>query len=294
MLYRKLNPFVYHEAATVSEASEILGSYGTDAAVLAGGVSLVDQMKRKLKDPKALVSLQRIRDLRFLKESEGGTLRIGALATLRDGEKSENLKNNFPLLWKAIKQIGSVQVKNMGTIVGNISACNPASDVGTALTALGAQVRISGINGIRSLPVESVAADVRKIGLTPDEIISEIRVPSMGAGGCGDFLNLARTKEDIAKVAVAVKAVVKDGIVEDVRIALGAVAPVVFLAADVLPLLKGEKPSAEVIAAAAEAAAKDNRVSPITDIRSTAQYRREMIGVLTGRALKSALSEYLN
>ena len=294
MLYRKLNPFVYHEAATVPEASEILGSYGKGAAVLAGGVSLVDQMKRKLKNPKALVSIQRITDLRFLEKTEGGTLRIGALATLRDGEKSETLKKHFPMLWEAIKQIGSVQVKNMGTIVGNISACNPASDVATALAALGAQVRISGRNGIRSLPVESVAADVRKIGLTPDEIISEIRVPSMGNEGCGAFLNLARTKEDIAKVAVAVKAVVKNGIVEDVRIALGAVAPVVFLASDILPLLKGEKPTEKLVSAASEAAGQDGQVSPITDIRSTAEYRREMIKVLTGRALKSALSEYLN
>ena len=294
MLYRKLNPFDYHEAKTVSEVSEILGSYGLDAAVMAGGISLVDQMKRKLKAPKAVVSIQRINELRFLEETDGGTLRIGALATLMDGEKSEVVKTDFPVLWQAIKQIGSVQVKNMGTIVGNISACNPASDVATALAALGAQVKISGRKGIRSLPVESVAADVRKIGLAPDEIISEIQVPPMGDGSCGAFLNLARTKEDIAKVAVAVKAVVKDGVMENVRIALGAVAPVVFLATDAPPLLDGEKPSEKVIEAAAKAAARDSQVSPITDIRSTAEYRREMISVLTGRALRSALFEYLN
>ena len=294
MLYRKLSPFEYHEAGTVSEVSEILGSYGENAAVMAGGVSLVDQMKRKLKAPEAVVSIQRISELRFVEETEGGTLRIGAMSTLRDGEKSEVLNSDFPVLWQAIKQIGSVQVKNMGTIVGNISACNPASDVATALAALGAQVKISGRKGIRSLPVEAVAADVREIGLAPDEIISEIQVPPMGGDACGAFLNLARTKEDIAKVAVAVKAVVKDGVMEDVRIALGAVAPVVFLASDALSFLKGEKPSEKAIEAAAKAAGRDRQVSPITDIRSTAEYRREMVAVLTGRALRSALSEYLN
>ena len=294
MLYRKLYPFDYHEAGTISEASEILGCHGFKAAVMAGGISLVDQMKRRLKNPEVLVSIQRIRELKFLEITEGGALRIGALATLTDGEKSAVLKNNFSPLWEAVKQIGSAQVKNMGTIVGNVSACNPASDVVTALAALGAEAVISGRNGKRDVPVESIATDVRKIGLAPDEMITEIKVPPMGDGSCGAFLNLARTKEDIAKVAVAVKAVVKNGLVKDVRLALGAVAPVVFLASDIPSILNGKKPSIAGIEASARAAADDEGVSPITDIRSTSEYRREMIAVLTGRALQKALSEYLN
>ena len=294
MLYRKLYPFDYHEAGTVSEASEILGRHGVNAAVMAGGISLVDQMKRRLKNPEVLVSIQRIRDLRFLELTEGGAFRIGALATLGDAERSTALKTGFGPLWESIKQIGSAQVKNMGTIVGNVSACNPASDVATTLVALNAEAVISGRNGIRSIPVASVAAHVRKIGLSPDEIITEIKVPPMGDGGRGAFLNLARTKEDIAKVAVAVKAVVQNGVVVDVRLALGAVAPVIFLASNIQSILKGEKPSLARIKAAARAAADDEGVSPITDIRSTSEYRREMITVLTDRALRKALSEYLN
>lgn len=293
MLYRKLYPFDYHEADTISEASEILGHQGSKAALMAGGVSLVDEMKRRLKTPKTLVSIQRIKKLRFLELMDDGMLRIGALATLTDAEKSTMLKTNFGPLWKSIKQIASVQVKNMGTIVGNISACNPASDVATALAALGAEAMISGKDGIRTVPVESVAIDVRKPGLEPDELITEIQVPSMN-GSCGAFTNLARTKEDIAKVAVAVKAVVKNGLVKDIRLALGAVSPVVFLASDIHSILTGEKPSFKGIKAVAQAAANDKKVSPITDIRSTSEYRREMIIVLTDRALRTALSEYLN
>jgi aerobic carbon-monoxide dehydrogenase medium subunit len=235
-----------------------------------------------------------VKDLRFLDRAEDGILRIGALSTLRDGERSPLVRDGFSALWDSIRQIGSVQVKSMGTIVGNVAACNPASDVTTALAALGASAIVSRSKGVKVLPVENVARDVRQSSLAGNEIVTELQVPALGEGASSAFLNLARTKEDIAKVAVGVKTVVKGGVVEEVRIALGAVAPVIVMPKKAREMLIGKKPSRALIRSAAEAASKDEVVRPITDIRSTDDYRREMVAVLTRRALEQALSRYLN
>ena len=293
MLFRKLHPFDYHEPDTLSEACEILASPNTKATILAGGVSLIDQMKRGMQNPDVILSLHRIKDLRFLDDFDG-SLGIGALATLKNGERSPWVKKQYGSLWDAISQIGSVQVKTMGTIVGNVAACNPASDVATALTALGAEIRVAARGGERSIPIESFAVDVRKNSLDSHEIVTEIRVPAPENGSVGAFLNLARTKEDIAKVAVGVHAVIRGGIMEDVRIAVGAVAPVILRASAAEDILKGERPSLTVIQAAANAAAESEGVTPITDLRSTSEYRRAMVAVLTQRALSKALKIELN
>ncbi len=293
MLFRKLHPFDYHEPDTLSEVGEILASPNVTAAILAGGVSLIDQMKRGMQHPDVILSLHRIKDLRFVETSDG-TLGIGALATLKDGERSSLVREQYGSLWDAIRQIGSVQVKTMGTIVGNVAACNPASDVATALTALGAEIKVAGRGGERSIPIQFFAVDVRKNSLESDEIVTEIKIPAPETGSACAFLNLARTKEDIAKVAVSVHAIIKGGIMENVRIALGAVAPVILRAYAAEEILKGERPSLTVIQAAARAAAESEGVIPITDLRSTAQYRREMVAVLTERALSKAFKINLN
>jgi CO/xanthine dehydrogenase FAD-binding subunit len=291
MLFRKLHPFDYHEPDTLQEACEVLASPDAKATILAGGVSLIDQMKRGMQKPDVILSLHRIKDLRFL-DAFDGALGIGALATLKDGERSPLLQKQYGSLWDAVSQIGSVQVKTMGTIVGNVTACNPASDVATALTALGAEIKVAGRE--RSIPIESFGVDVRKNCLKSHEIVTEIRVPAPEEGSVAAFLNLARTKEDIAKVAVGVHAVVRGGVVEAVRIALGAVAPIILRASVAENILKGESPSLTVIEAAAKAAAESEGVVPITDLRSTAEYRREMVAVLTQRALLKALDISLN
>jgi aerobic carbon-monoxide dehydrogenase medium subunit len=293
MLYRKLFPFDYQEAASVSEAVSILSDYGTDAAVMAGGISLIEEMKRRAVTPKVVLSIQPAGELRFLEQSNGH-LRIGALATLTHGEKSVGVREEYPALWEAIAQVASVQVRNMGTIVGNIAACNPGSDVATALVALGAIAKVVSKTGERSIPIESLGIHSRKSSLLPGEIVTEIDVPRLKEGSATAFLNLARTKEDCAKVAVAVNARVKNGVIEEVKIALGAVAPVIVRAPKAEKMLTGEKPSERLIRAAAAAIPEENMVTPISDIRSTAQYRKQMVEVLTRRVLTRVFKNYLN
>lgn len=293
MLYRKLFPFDYEEATTVSEAISVLQAQGTDAALMAGGISLIEEMKRRAVTPKVVVSIQPVEALKYLDVSEG-QLRIGALATLSHGEASDEVKNKFPALWEAIAQIASVQVRNMGTIVGNVTACNPGSDVATALVALGASVKIVNGSGERLIPIETLGVHSRKSILKPGEIVTEIIVPSLGPDTRTVFLNLARTKEDCAKVAVAVNARVTDGVVEEVKIALGAVAPVIVRAPGVEKMLLGEKPSKALILTASQLAPQEKGVTPIDDIRSTAAYRSRMVGVLTHRALARVFQHHMN
>jgi carbon-monoxide dehydrogenase medium subunit len=293
MLYRKLYPFDYQEAKSVSEAVSILSDYGSDAAVMAGGISLIEEMKRRAVTPKVVLSLQPAGELKFLEQSNGH-LRIGALATLTHGEKSAVVRNGYQALWEAIAQVASVQVRNMGTIVGNIAACNPGSDVATALVALGAIAKVTSKTGERSIPIESFGIHSRKSCLLPGEIVTEIEVPKLKEGAATVFLNLARTKEDCAKIAVAVYATVKNGVIEDVKIALGAVAPVIVRAPKVEKMLIGEKPSERLIALVAAAIPEENMVTPISDIRSTALYRKQMVEVLTRRALTRVFTPHLN
>jgi aerobic carbon-monoxide dehydrogenase medium subunit len=293
MLYRKLFPFDYQEAKSIPEAISILDQCGTDAAVMAGGISLIEEMKRRAVTPKVVLSIQPVKELKFV-EQTNGHLRIGALATLTDGEKSAALKGGYSALWESIAQVASVQVRNMGTIVGNIAACNPGSDVSTALVALGASAKVVSSSGERSVPIESIGIHSRKTSLAPGEIITEINVPKLKEGATSVFLNLARTKEDCAKIALAVHVTVKNGVIDEAKIALGAVAPRIVRAPKVEKMLTGEKPTAQLIAAVAAAVPDENMVTPISDLRSTAQYRTQMVVVLTRRALTQALKQYLN
>lgn len=293
MLYRKLDSFDYEEAKDVPEAVSLLQAHGAEAAVMAGGISLIEEMKRRAVTPKVVVSIQPIEQLKFLEISDGN-LRIGALSTLAHGEKSDAVKKEFPALWDAIAQIASVQVRNMGTIVGNVTACNPGSDVATALVALDASVNIANGDSEKCVPVKSLGVHSRKSILNPGEMVTEIIVPCLAPGAQTAFLNLARTKEDCAKVAVAVNARVTDGVIEDIKIALGAVAPVIVRATKVEELLIGEKPSKTLIQAASEQALQEKMVTPISDIRSTSQYRSQMVSVLTRRALTQVLQNHMN
>lgn len=217
MLYRKLYSFDYEEARDVPEAISLLQTHGTEAAVMAGGIGLIEEMKRRAVTPKVVVSLQPIDQLKFLDVSDGN-LRIGALSKLSHGEQSNVVKEGFPALWEAIAQISSAQVRNMGTIVGNITACNPGSDVATALVALDASVKIADGNGGKCIPIKSFGVHSRKNILKPGEIVTEIIVPCLAPGAQTAFLNLARTKEDCAKVVVAVNARVTEGVIEDIKL----------------------------------------------------------------------------
>ncbi|MFC1861319.1 FAD binding domain-containing protein, partial [Chloroflexota bacterium] len=214
-------------------------------------------------------------------------LKIGAMATIRSVELSPHIRSNYAVLYEAIHQITSVQVKTVGTLVGNLCVATPASDTAVALFALGAELKIIGANGERVIPVEKFFIKPGKTVMKTGEIVTEVMLPEPVPGAYGAFMNMVRTAADIAKVNVAVIITVNGDTCLNAKIAVGAVAPTVFRAENAEGMIKGRKLDEEAIKMAAEAAAGETR--PITDLRSTAEYRKEMTGILVGRALEKAV-----
>lgn len=286
MMHRTMRPFELFEPETLEEALSLLSQYGKKAKVLAGGLDLVGKMRRWQIDPEFVVSIRRIPGLDYIKGNGKRGVRIGALTPIRSLEQSPAIKQGYAPLYEAARLFASVQVKTMGTVAGNICVATPASDIAPALYVLGAKLKIVGAGSEKTVPIEDFYAGVGCTILQPDEIVTEILLPAVPAGASGWFMKLEKTKADIAKVNVAVMVVVADGICKKARIALGAVAPTVIRAEKAEEILKGKKLEQKTIREAAEAAAEEAK--PISDLRSTAEYRREMVSVLVRRAIGQA------
>ncbi len=282
-MHRVLLPFDYSEPATLKKVVEEVD--GQKARVLAGGVDLVLKMRLRQILPERVVSLQKVPGLDYVK-ANGKGLQFGAMATLRQIEHSQAVREKWPLLSEALSRIVSVQTKAMGTAVGNLCVGTPASDVAPALFAMGARLRITGAGGEREIPIEGFFLDVGKTALKPHEIVAAVLVPNIPAGSGGAFMKLSKTAEDIAKVNAAVMMTLSGGKCLDARIALGSVAPTPIRAMRAEEALRGQGVNEETIAAAAVAAAE--AACPISDVRSTAQYRKEMVRVLVKDALDRA------
>jgi carbon-monoxide dehydrogenase medium subunit len=281
-----MKPFEYFEPATVTEATQLLSHYGERARVLAGGVDLVPRMRKGDITADQVVNIQKIRGLDSIESQDKQGLVFGAMAKLYSLEMSEPLQRNFPILFDAIHQITSVQAKHMGTAVGNLCVGTPASDVATALFTLGAQLKIAGPKGERTEPIENFYLDHRRTSLQQGEMVTGVFLPNPSPGTGTAFLNLVRTHADIAKVSVAVAVITRDGICREARIAIGSAAPTVFRAAGAEADLIGQKGTPQVIHQAAATAAGQTR--PISDVRSSAEYRQETTRVLVRRALEKA------
>ena len=287
-MYRVLNYFEYFEPMTVDEVLRLLSKYGDEAKPMAGGVDLVLKMRLRQLMPKYVISLQRLPGLDYINGGGREDLKFGALVTLRSIELSPVIRKEWALLYDAVHQISSVQVKTMGTVVGNLCVATPASDIAPVLFVLAAKVKTTGVAPEKVIPIEHLFVAVGKTILEPHEIITEILVPKLPARTGGAFMKLAKTADDIAKVNVAVTVTVANGRCDEAKIALGSVAPTPIRAIKAEATLMGQKLDEKAIVRAAEAAAES--VKPITDVRSTAIYRKEMVKVLVKDALEKAIA----
>ena len=285
-MHRVLLPFEFSEPLSVAEAVSLVDGDGLRA--LAGGVDLVLKLRLRQIAADRVVSLQKIPGLDHVRPEDrlGGAVSIGALATLRQVEQSSVVIQGWPLLTETIGSIVSMQTKVMGTLAGNLCVGTPASDVAPALYALGARVRIAGMAGEREIPIEEFFLAPGKTAVGPHELVVEIVVPAPAAGSAGAFLKLSKTSEDIAKVNVAVMVQLEGGACSSARIAVGSAAPTPVRAAAAERLLAGRQLDAAAATEAAEAAAQ--AVCPISDVRSTAGYRQQMVRVLARDALLKA------
>lgn len=288
-MYRVLKSFELFEPATVEEAVRLLFMYGSRAKVLAGGVDLVMRMRLRQLLPEYVISIQRIPGLDYVEHDTVTGLRIGALATMRAVEISTAAQQNgYRVLYEGISAITSVQVKVMGTAVGNLCVATPATDLGPPLFVLGAKLRVAGTAPDKVIPIEEFFVASEKSVLEPHEMVTEILVPATPEGAGGAFLQMGKTKADIPKVNAAVMVTLTNNRCSDVRIALGSVAPTVIRTRKAEETLRGEQINEKAIARAAEIAAEEAK--PISDVRSTAEYRKAMVKVLVRDALEKAIA----
>ena len=276
----------YYEPKSLNEAIEILSKYGPSAKILAGGTDLLILIKMGVLKPKCIVNIKKISDLNGIREHKDQLI-IGALTKLRTLEKSKIIKENFTALYEAVKSMASIQIRNMATVGGNLCNASPAADTAPPLMVFNAFLRIAGPDREKIIPITSFFKGPKRTILNHNEILTEIILsyPSSRTGSA--FIKIARTAMDLAKANVAVKLVIReDNVVEDVAVALGSVAPTPVRAFSVEKYLHGKIFSEEIALEASKLVVKD--ISPITDARSTAEYRRYISKVITYEALVKA------
>lgn len=271
----------YYQPETVEEAVSLLARCGKDARLLAGGTVLINQMRSRAVEPRHVINISRVAGLDKVTVAGDGTLIIGALATLAAVAKSASVQERWPLLRETILQIGLVQQRNMGTVVGNICRPVPSADSAVALLVLGASVVMNGTKGSRAIPIGEFIAGPRGTMMADSELVTEVRVPPLPDGGGTAFLKLPAPKVNTAVLIVS-----KKGTCSDARIALGGVAPTPITVPKAEAVLRGKSPDDALIDEAGAAAAGET--NPGTDVRASAGYRREMSRVLVSRAVKIA------
>ncbi len=286
VFHRRLPKFEYLQPGTMDEALKLLSLYKGSAMVMAGGTDLIPKLKtRKINVPEYIIDLKNIPGLDDIKYDAKKGLTIGALVTVRSIEKSSLIKGKYPVLFEAAGSMASIQVRNRGTVAGNICNAVPSADTAPALLCLEAELKLVSQKGERIVGIEDFFTGPNQTIMEDDEILTEIRLPVLPAGTRGCYLKLSpRRSMDLAVVGVAVVGVANSGIFKDVRISLGAVAPTPVRAKLAEEILRGQKIGLEIIERAAEMAAQEAK--PIDEHRASAEYRRDMVKVLTGRALE--------
>jgi carbon-monoxide dehydrogenase medium subunit len=276
--------FQYFEPATLPDAVALLARYQGRAQPLAGGTDLLVELKEQLRRADCVVNIKKIPGIDALEFDPRDGLRIGALVTARQIELSGIVEKKYPSLLQAARELGSIQVRNRATIVGNVCRASPSADTLPPLIADGAMVSIHGRQGKRGILLEEFFTGPGKTVLEPGELMTEIVVPAPAPRTGKVYIKHGRRKAmELATVGVAVT--LTEG--SDVRIVLGAVAPTPIRARKAEALLRGKKIDCELIERAAQAALEEAR--PISNVRASAEYRREMVRVLTRRALTQAM-----
>lgn len=283
-----MKPSEYYEPASLAEASDLLRRLGKDASIIAGGTDLLVEMKEELRSVLHVVNIKKIPNLRDFTYDPAAGLRFGALVTVREIETSPHVIGNYPNLTKAVSLLGSVQVRNRATVVGNICRASPSADTIPPLIADGASLTVYNGGTERTVLLEDFFTGPGRTVLSPGDIVTGISLPVPRPTSGRAYIKHGRRKAmELATVGVAVSIEHAAGHCSDIRIALGAVAPTVIRARRTEDLLRGRTIDAALLAEAAESAMQE--ATPIGNVRASAAYRRDMVGVLTRRAIGYAM-----
>jgi len=282
-----LKPFDFVQPATTDAAIAALAEHSPNVRILAGGTDYVVELKFVTESPGVVVDVSRLEDLKGIELTDAG-LRIGAGVTHTEIMEHPLIAEHASAMIDAAHTVGAVQTRNLGTLGGNLVTCVPSMDSGPTLMALDAQVTILGPNGTRSMDLVEFFVGVRKTALQPDELLLEIIIPKENLGKPAGFIKFGLRKgQALALVNAASSFTIEDGKFKDVRISLGAVAPVVIRATKAEAVLEGQAVSEELINEAAKVSVTE--ANPIDDFRASKEYRNDLIEVGTRRTLQAAL-----
>lgn len=272
------------EPADLEETTRMLGELREDAIILGGGTAVVLMLTQGLIAPRYLVNLARVPHLDTIRYEPGEGLRLGALATHRSVELSPLVREHMPVVTEVFHQVANVRVRNQATVGGVLAEADYASDPASVLTALDAEVRVRGERGERSIPVKAFITGFYETALNPDEVVSEVFIPALPQGTQASYLKfVSRSSEDRPCVGVATVLQMAGSRCRALKLVIGAVADTPQEFPDIEAMAAGERPTA---ALAGEIAAQyADRIEPLSDMRGSSWYRKQVIEALVRRSL---------
>jgi carbon-monoxide dehydrogenase medium subunit len=281
--------FDYLEPRTVAEACALLKRHGGEAKVFAGGAHLTILMKQGFLAPKALVNIKKIADLKGISFDDAAGLTIGALVTHREIETSALVKEKFPVLSEAEREVANIRVRNMGTVGGNLASGEPLTDLSQIFISLDGKVKIAGPNGQRMIAVEELFLDFYTTSLAEDEILTHVVLPPLPPRSGIEYIRFSSSSVvDKPSAGVAVRLTLDSGgeTIETARIVLGCVGATPVRARRAEALITGKKLTPELAEEAGGIASQE--CSPTNDLRGSEQYKRAIVRTLVKRAAAKA------
>jgi len=283
----RLSHFDFLAPATIEEAVGLLQSKGADARLMAGGTDLLMKIKLGAIKPGFIISLKKIGGLDQISFDPTTGLTIGATALLADVADHPDILKHYPTVAQAARGTANVQVRNMGTVIGNLCNASPASDNAPTLLAMEAVLHIAGPEGKRKLPLDQFFKGPGMTALKPSEIVTAVGVPVLPPNAGTAYISLsARGKLDCTAVGAAVMVTMSGDVCKDIRLFVASCGPTPLRAVKAEEIIRGKQISDDLLAQAGSQASQESR--PITDLRASGEYRTKMISVLTERVITEA------
>jgi len=279
-----MKKFDYYQPRSLQEAYGLMEKQKGEARFIAGGTDIIWRVKQGMVEAAALISLRGIEELAQIRLN--GDLALGSMVPLRTIERNFSLAKAFPSMSEAVSLLANPQVRNVATVGGNLCNAAPSADCAPPLIVLGAMLTLEGPGGKRDIPIGDFFKGPGKTCMEKTEVLTQIRVPKMAANSGTSFLKKGRVSQDIAIVNAAAFLLMEGNVCRKCRLAVGAVAPIPLRLTDVEGMLEHQEISAGLLDRVAEKV--EQAVSPITDVRSTEEYRRVLSGVLVKKAIREA------
>ncbi|HDM10149.1 MAG: xanthine dehydrogenase family protein subunit M [Deltaproteobacteria bacterium] len=281
-----MKKFDYYQPQNLKEAYKLMEKLKGEALYVAGGTDVIVRIKQKMIQPEALISLRGVEELQGLKENGG--LALGAGTLFREMERNESLLKRYTALHQAVSVLANPQIRNVATVGGNLCNAAPSADSAPPLLVMEAQVQLEGPGGTRTMALEDFFTGPGETSKEREEIMTRIVIPELPAKTGTAFLKIGRVSQDIAIANAAALVTMENGVCKHCRLAVGAVAPVPLRLKSIEEKVEGEKIDEGLLEEVRKMVCE--AVNPISDVRSTAEYRREVSGVLVKRAIRDALT----